>query len=61
MQYQRELVLDELESLKGRDEVASGELDELMSKMAQLDPETRTEMFRMLNQAMNRGEIKGHL
>jgi len=61
MQYQQDLVLDELEFLKGQDEVLAGELDELIGKIAGLDPERRTEMFRMLTQAMNRGEIKGQL
>ena len=61
MQYQRELVIQELEYLKQQQNVTSVELDKLMGDIAQLDPESRTELLRMLNQAMNRGEIKGKL
>ena len=61
MQYRRELVLEELEMLKGQVEVSSGELERLMDDIAKLNPEARTELMKILNQAMNRGEIKGHL
>ena len=61
MQYQRDLVAEELENLKGKDEVTSGELEMLMGDIARLDPDARTELLKMLNQAINRGEIKGHL
>jgi len=61
MQYQRELVLQEMEALKDQIEVSSGDLDRLMGDIAKLKPEDRAELFKMLNQALNRGEIKGHL
>ena len=61
MQYRRELALEELEALKGQVEVSSGELERLMGDIARLNPEARTELMKTLNQAMNRGEIKGHL
>lgn len=61
MQYKHELVMEELEMLKGQVDVSSGELDKLMGDIAQLDPQRRTESMKMLNQAMNRGEIKGRL
>ena len=61
MQYQRELVLEEMQALKDQIEVSSGDLDRLMGDIAKLRPKDRTELFKMLNQALNRGEIKGHL
>jgi len=61
MQYQRELVIQELEALKQQAEVTGGELERLMGDIAKLNPEARTEMINMLNQALNRGEIEGHL
>ena len=61
MQYRRQLVLEELEALKSQAEVSSGELERLMGDIARLNPEARTELIKILNQALNRGEIKGHL
>jgi hypothetical protein len=61
MQYRRELVLEEMQALKDQIEVSSGDLERLMGDIAKLNPENRTELFKMLNQALNRGEIKGHL
>lgn len=61
MQYQQDLIIEELDILKEQDEVSSMELDNLLGAIARLDPERRTEMFKMLNRAINRGEIKGHL
>ena len=61
MQYQRDLVTRELDFLKEQDEVTTMELDRLMGDIAQLDPQSRTEMLKMLNRAMNRGEIKGNM
>ena len=61
MQYQRELVIEEMQALKDQIEVSSGDLERLMGDIAKLKPEDRTELFKMLNQALNRGEIKGHL
>lgn len=61
MQYRRQLALEELEALKGQVEVSSGELERLMGDIARLNPEARTELIKILNQALNRGEIKGHL
>lgn len=60
MQYQKELVLQEMEALTGQIEVSSGDLDRLMGDIAKLNPENRTELLKMLNRALNRGEIKGH-
>ena len=61
MQYQRDRVTRELDFLKEQDEVTTMELDRLMGDIAQLDPQSRTEMLKMLNRAMNRGEIKGNM
>ena len=61
MQYRRALVLEELEALKGQVEASNGDLERLMGDIARLNPEARTELSKMLNQALNRGEIKGHL
>lgn len=61
MQYQRQLVLEELDALKGQAEVTGVELDKLMADIARLKPESRVEMIKKLNQALNRGEIKGNL
>ena len=61
MQYRRALVLEELEALKGQVEASNVELERLMGDIARLNPEARTELTKMLNQALNRGEIKGHL
>ena len=61
MQYRRELVLEEMQALKDQIEVSSGDLERLMGDIAKLNPENRTELFKMLNQALNRGEINGHL
>ena len=61
MQYRQELVLEEMDLLKQQVDVSSGELDSLLGDIAQLDPETRSEMFKKLSQAINRGEINGHL
>ena len=61
MQYRRELVLEELEALKGQAEVTSFEMERLMGDIARLNPEARTELTKMLNRALNRGEIKGNL
>lgn len=60
-QYRRELALLQMETLKSQVEVTSAELNELMADIAKLDPENRIELFQLLNRAMNRGEIKGHL
>ena len=59
MQYRRELVVDKFELLKGQGEVSTGEIENLMGEIARLDPERRTAMMKILNEAMNRGEIKG--
>lgn len=61
MQYRSELVAEQLELLKAQAEVSSGEIDSLLSEIAQLDPERRTAMMKILNGAINRGEIKSHL
>ena len=61
MQYQRDLVVEELEFLKEQDEVSTAEMERLMGDIAQLAPEARSELLKMFNQAINRGEIKGHL
>ena len=61
MQYQRELVLEEMEALKDQIEVSSGDLERQMGDIAKLKPEHRSELFKILNQALNRGEINGHL
>ena len=61
MQYQRQLVQEELEALKGQAEVASSDIEKLMIDLARLNPESRTEFIKKLNQALNRGEIKGSL
>lgn len=61
MQYQRQLVLEELEALKGQAEVTSTEMERLMGDIARLNLEARVELTKKLNQALNRGEIKGHL
>ena len=61
MQYQRQLVLEELEALKGQATVTSSELERLMADIARLNPESRVELIKKLNQALNRGEIKGNL
>jgi hypothetical protein len=61
MQYRSELIAEQLELLKAQSEVSSGEIDSLISEIAQLDPERRTAMMKILNGAINRGEIKSHL
>jgi hypothetical protein len=61
MRYRRDLVRMELEYLKEQGDVSTGELDRLMGDIARLDPEGRTEMLGLLNQALNRGEIRGQL
>ena len=61
MQYQRKLVVQELEYLKEQDVVTTAELDKLLGDIAHLDPESRIDLLGMLNRAMNRGEIKGNL
>jgi hypothetical protein len=61
MRYRRDLVRMELEYLKEQGDVSTGELDRLMGNIARLDPEGRTEMLGLLNQALNRGEIRGQL
>jgi len=61
MQYQKDLLIEELDFLKEQDEVTTMELDRLMGDIARLDPENRTELMKMVNRAMNRGEIKGKL
>ena len=61
MQYQRQLVLEELDALKGQAKVTSSELERLMADIARLNPEFRVELIKKLNQALNRGEIKGNL
>ena len=61
MQYQQQLVQEELELLKTQGEASTRDLHGLMNKIARLDPERRSEMLMQLNQAMNRGEIKGRL
>ena len=61
MLYRRDLAEQDLEFLKEQDEISPGELDKLMGDIARLDPPARDELFKMLNQAMNRGEIKGIL
>ena len=60
-QYRRELALIQIESLKTQTEVSSTELNELISNIAKLDPDNRTELLQILNRAMNQGEINGHL
>jgi hypothetical protein len=61
MQYRRELVIQEIEYLKEQVDVSTAELEQLMGNIAQLDPARRTELMGLLNQAMNRGEIRGKL
>ena len=61
MQYRSELVIEQLELLKAQDEVSSGEIESLIGEIAQLDPERRSAMMKVLNGAINRGEIKSHL
>lgn len=61
IQYQRNLVIQELEALKGQAEASTAELDRLLGDIARLDPQSRNELLGMLNRAMNRGEIRGNL
>lgn len=61
IQYQRNLVIQELEALKGQAEASTAELDRLLGDIARLDPQSRNELLAMLNRAMNRGEIRGNL
>lgn len=59
MQYQQQLVIEEMDLLKQQETVSGMELESLMADIAKLDPETRTEMMKELTQSMNRGEING--
>lgn len=61
MLYQRDLVVQELEFLIEQDKVSVMEMDKLMGNIARLNPQARNEVLKMLNRAMNRGEIKGML
>jgi len=61
MQYRLELVDEKFELLKAQGEASSSELESLINDIARLDPESRTAMMKILNGAINRGEIKGHL
>ena len=61
MQDRQDRILSDLDYLRGQDEVSQAELDLLMAEIARLDPERRSEMFKELNRAMNRGEIRGNL
>ena len=61
LQYRWDLAVEELEFLKGREEVTTAELNNLVGLIAQLDSKRRTELMKRLNQALNRGEIKGTL
>ena len=61
MQDRQDRILSDLDYLKGQDEVSQAELDLLLAEIARLDPERRSEMFKELNRAMNRGEIRGNL
>ena len=61
MQYRREIALEELDYLRTQEEFTTGDMNHLMGAIARLDPERRRELFGLLNQAINRGEIKGNL
>ena len=61
LRYRWDLAVEELEFLKGQDEVTTEELNNLVGMIARLDPERRTELMKRLNQALNRGEIQGTL
>jgi hypothetical protein len=61
MQYRLELIDEKFELLKARGEASSSEIESLINEIARLDPESRTAMMKILNGAINRGEIKGHL
>ena len=56
-QYQRSLVIQELDYLKEQDVVTTAELDKLLGDIAHLDPESRIELLGMLNRAMNRTAV----
>ena len=61
MALRKEWIQEELEQLKRKDAVSSMELNQLISAIARLDPERRSEMMREVNRAINQGEINGHL
>ncbi len=61
MQYQRDMLVQELEFFKTQDEVSHADLNRFMGDIAKLNPQARTELLNMLNRAMNRGKIKGNL
>jgi hypothetical protein len=61
MQDRQDRIRSDLDYLKAQDEVSQAELDLLLAEIARLDPERRSEMFKELNRAMNRGEIRGNL
>lgn len=61
MEYRRTLIIQEMEYLKQEEQVSTADLDRLIGEIALLDPDRRSELMKMLNAAINKGEIRGHL
>ena len=61
LQYQRDLVLQQLDYHASIGRISDVEMQKLLTDIARLDPATRKEAMSALSRAMNTGQLEGRL